>query len=208
VPAQNVRRPPGGLRAQTPLSPPASSRPGLCPSTPLRAGSRGRAKQRPAAGQPAARRGGAQAAGRGCALRRGRRRGVGGGVAGLGRPPGRRVGEECTRCWGLGAGGPPQGGPHAERGRPSAGHVDQPLRAAHGRRGSRSEQGACGDTAVAERSVGRFQGAGTALRHAATRQAAREAVVEDIEMCDNRPRSHAHLGYVSPKDSEALAQVA
>jgi hypothetical protein len=51
-----------------------------------------------------------------------------------------------------------------------------------------SEQGDCVEKAGAERCLGRCKGEGTALRPYATRQEARQDVVEDIEMCDNSPR--------------------
>jgi putative transposase len=61
---------------------------------------------------------------------------------------------------------------------------------------------------VAERFFGRVKGERTALRHDATRQEARDDVVEYIEMCYNSKRWHSYVGYVSPHDFERLGRVA
>jgi transposase InsO family protein len=97
---------------------------------------------------------------------------------------------------------------HADRGSQYACHRYQQLLATHGRRCSMSEQGECLDNAVAERFFGRLKGERTALRHYATRQEAREDVVDDIERFYNSTRLHSYLGDVSPNDYEGLAKVA
>jgi hypothetical protein len=56
--------------------------------------------------------------------------------------------------------------------------------------------------------LGRLQGAGTAQRHYAPRQDAREDVVEYLDLCYHSTRFHSYLGSVRPKEYEALAQVA
>jgi putative transposase len=63
------------------------------------------------------------------------------------------------------------------------------------------------DNAVAERFFGSLKGERTAQRHYATRQEARDDVVEYIEMFYNSTRLHSYLGYVSPNEYEGLAQV-
>jgi transposase InsO family protein len=97
---------------------------------------------------------------------------------------------------------------HADRGSQYAGHAYQQLLAAHRIRCSMSEKGECLDNAVAERFFGSLKGERTALRHYATRQEARDDVVDYIEMFYNSTRLHSYLGYVSPNDYEALAKVA
>jgi putative transposase len=64
------------------------------------------------------------------------------------------------------------------------------------------------DNAVVARFFGRFKGERTALCHDATRQEARDDVIDDIEMFYNSTRLHSSLGYVSPNDFERLAKVA
>jgi putative transposase len=71
-----------------------------------------------------------------------------------------------------------------------------------------SRTGECLDNAVAERFFGRVKGERTALRHDATRQEARDEVIEYSEMFDNSKRLHAYVGYVSPHDFERLGRVA
>jgi transposase InsO family protein len=97
---------------------------------------------------------------------------------------------------------------HAERGSQYACHASQQLLAAHGIRCSMSEKGECLDNAVAERFFGSLKGERTSLRHYATRQEARDDVVEYSEMFYNSTRLHSYLGYVSPNDYEGLAKVA
>jgi putative transposase len=71
-----------------------------------------------------------------------------------------------------------------------------------------SRKGECLDNAVAERCCGSVKGERPALRHYATRQEARDDVVEDLEMCYNSKRLHSSLGSVSPHDFERLGRVA
>ena len=83
---------------------------------------------------------------------------------------------------------------HAERGRQYACGPYQARLAAHGLRGRMRRKGAGLDPAVAERFFGRFKGERTSLRHDATRQEARDAVIDDIELFDNSRRQHSSLG--------------
>jgi putative transposase len=96
----------------------------------------------------------------------------------------------------------------ADRGSQYACYTSQQLRATHGLRCSMSAKGACLDNAVAERFFGSRKGERTALRHYATRQEARDDVVDYIEMFYNSTRLHSYLGYVSPNEYERLAKVA
>lgn len=73
---------------------------------------------------------------------------------------------------------------------------------------SMSRKGDCLDHAVAERFFGSLKRERTAHGHDATRQEARDDVIDDIEMFYNSRRKHSYLGYVSPNEYEALAQVA
>jgi putative transposase len=97
---------------------------------------------------------------------------------------------------------------HSDRGSQYACAAYQHLLAAHGLRCSMSRQGECLDNAVAERFFGSFKGERTAHRHYATRQEARDDVIESIEMFYNSTRLHSYLGYVSPNDFERLPKVA
>ena len=97
---------------------------------------------------------------------------------------------------------------HADRGSQYACHADQTLLAEHGIRCRMSRKGECLDNAVAERFFGSVKGERTALRHDATRQEARDEVLEYIEMFYNSKRLHSYLGYVSPNDFERLGRVA
>jgi putative transposase len=87
---------------------------------------------------------------------------------------------------------------HSDRGRQYACHIYQQRLAPHGLRCSMSEQWECLDNAVAERFLGSLKGERTALRHYATRQKARDDVVEYIEMFYNSARLHSYLGTSVP----------
>ena len=75
-------------------------------------------------------------------------------------------------------------------------------------RWSMSRNGDGLDNAVVERFFGSFKGERTALGHYATRQEARDDVIDDIEMFYNSTRLHSSLGYVSPNAYEKIAQAA
>ena len=64
------------------------------------------------------------------------------------------------------------------------------------------------DNAVAERFFGSVKGERTARRHDATRQEARDEVIEYIAMFSNSKRLHSYVGDVSPHDFERWAKVA
>jgi transposase InsO family protein len=97
---------------------------------------------------------------------------------------------------------------HSDRGSQYACAAYQHLLEEHGLRCGRSRKGECLDNAVAERFFGSVKGERTAHRHYATRQAARDDVIEYIEMFYNSTRLHSYLGYVSPNNFERLAKVA
>ena len=61
---------------------------------------------------------------------------------------------------------------------------------------------------MAERFFGRVKGERTALRHDATRQEARDEVIEYSDMFYNSKRLHSYVGYVSPHDFERLGRMA
>jgi putative transposase len=68
--------------------------------------------------------------------------------------------------------------------------------------------GDCLDNAVVERFFGSFKGERTALGHYATRQEARDDVIEDIEMFYKSTRLHSSLGSVSPNAFEGFVTAA
>jgi len=109
----------------------------------------------------------------------------------------------------LGRRGPAPGLRHpSDRGSQSACGAYQELFAAHGMRGRMSCTGDGLDNAVVDRFFGSFKGERTALGHDATRQEARDDVIDDIERFDNSTRLPSSLGYVSPNDFERVANVA
>jgi transposase InsO family protein len=96
--------------------------------------------------------------------------------------------------------------PPSDRGSPYAWVAYLPLRAEHGLRCSMSRLGEGLAQAGAERFCGSVNGERPAPRHYATRQAARDEVIESIELFDHSPRWHSYWGYVSPKHFERLAK--
>jgi putative transposase len=97
---------------------------------------------------------------------------------------------------------------HSDRGSQYACHADQRLLATHGIRCSMSRKGDCWDNAVVERFCGSLKRERTVHRQYATRQEARDDVMQYIEMFYNSKRLHSYLGYVSPNDFEALTNAA
>ena len=69
-------------------------------------------------------------------------------------------------------------------------------------------KGECLDNAVAERFFGSLKHEWTSHRDYATRQEARDAIIEDIEMFYNSKWKHSYLGYVSPNEYEEFDLVA
>jgi putative transposase len=97
---------------------------------------------------------------------------------------------------------------HSDRGSQYAGQAYQRLLEAHDLHCSMSRKGDCLDNAVAERFFGSLKRERTAHCHYATRQEARDDVIDYIEMFYNSRRKHSYLGYVSPNAYEAFAKVA
>jgi putative transposase len=97
---------------------------------------------------------------------------------------------------------------HSDRGSQYACGAYQELLAAHGIRCRMSCKGDGLDNAVVERFFGSLTGERTALGHDATRQEARDDVIDYIETFYNSTRLHSSLGYVSPHDFERVANVA
>jgi transposase InsO family protein len=94
---------------------------------------------------------------------------------------------------------------HSDRGSQYASGAFQALLAAHGMRCSMSRKGDVYDNAVMESFFGTLK---TELVHSAryaTRQAARAAIFEWIEVFYNRRRLHSSLGYQTPADFETAA---
>ena len=94
---------------------------------------------------------------------------------------------------------------HSDRGSQNACHAYQRLLGAHGIRCSMSRKGECLDNAVAERLFGSLMREHTSHHYYATRQDAKDDVIDYLEMCYNSRRKHSFLGYVSPNEYEAFA---
>jgi putative transposase len=97
---------------------------------------------------------------------------------------------------------------HSDRGCQYTCGTSQALLAENGIRCRMSRKGDGLDHAVAERCLGSLTDERTSRRHYATRQEARDEVIDDIEMFYNSRRTHSYLGYVSPNEFEKLAVVA
>jgi transposase InsO family protein len=97
---------------------------------------------------------------------------------------------------------------HSDRGSQYACHAYQALLAEHGFVCSMSRKGNCWDNAPVERFFGSLKRERTDLRIYATREEMRADVIDYIEMFYNSQRRHSYLGYTSPMQFEALANVA
>lgn len=97
---------------------------------------------------------------------------------------------------------------HSDRGSQYAGGAYQALRAAHGLTCSMSRKGDCWDDAVAESFFATLEHELLADSDFPSRQAARRAIFEFIEVWYNRERRHSSLGYVSPAEYEQRLQAA
>jgi putative transposase len=96
---------------------------------------------------------------------------------------------------------------HSDRGSQYASHAYQAMLADHGIVCSMSEKGECLDNAVAERFFGSLKREWTSHGYYATRQEARDDIIDYIEMFYNSRRKHSYLGYVSPNTYEQFALV-
>jgi putative transposase len=97
---------------------------------------------------------------------------------------------------------------HSDRGAQYASHAYRELLSKHGIACSMSRKGDCLDNAVAERFFGSLKREWTTHRWYATRQEARDDVIDYIERFYNSRRKHSYLGYVSPNEYEKIALVA
>jgi transposase InsO family protein len=97
---------------------------------------------------------------------------------------------------------------HSDRGSQYACQAYQRLLADAGLRWSMSRKGECLDNAGAERFFGSLKRERTAHCQYATRQEARDDVIDYIEMFYNSRRLHSYLGYVSPNAYEAVLKAA
>ena len=95
---------------------------------------------------------------------------------------------------------------HSDRGSQYAGHEYQALLQTHEFQCSMSRKGNCWDNAVVERFFGTLKREWTQDRPFLTRQEAKAAVIEYIEMFHNSYRRHSTLGYLSPNAFEAQAK--
>jgi transposase InsO family protein len=97
---------------------------------------------------------------------------------------------------------------HTDRGSQYACHAYRDMLNQHGMVCSMSGKGECLDNAVAERFFGSLKREWTSYRFYATRQEARDDIIEYIEMFYNSNRKHSYLGYVSPNEYEEFDLVA
>jgi transposase InsO family protein len=97
---------------------------------------------------------------------------------------------------------------HSDRGSQYACHDYQDILQEHGMIPSMSRKGDCWDNAVIERFFRSLKSERTNHRRYQTRDAARQDVINYIEMFYNSRRLHSYLGYVSPAEYEKLAKVA
>lgn len=97
---------------------------------------------------------------------------------------------------------------HSDRGSQYAGDDYQALLQRDEFQCSMSQKGDCWDNAVVERFLGTLKREWTHDRQFPTRQEAKAAVIEYIEMFYNSHRRHSTLGYLSPNAFEAQAKVA
>jgi transposase InsO family protein len=97
---------------------------------------------------------------------------------------------------------------HSDRSSQYARHAYRGLLCKHGIEGSMSRKGDCLDNAVAERFFGSLQREWTGHRFYATRQEARDDMIDYIERFSNSRRKHSYLGSVSPNAYEKIALVA
>ena len=92
---------------------------------------------------------------------------------------------------------------HSDRGVQYASEDYQHLLASHGIQCSMSGKGDCWDNACQESFWATLKTEEVYLNHYATRDQARQAIFEYIEVFYNRKRLHSSLGYVSPEAFEA-----
>jgi putative transposase len=97
---------------------------------------------------------------------------------------------------------------HSDRGSQYACQAYQRLLNDAGMRCSMSRKGDCLDNAVAERFFGTLKRERTAHCQYATRQEARDDLIDDLEMFYNSTRKHSYLEYISPNEYEKCARVA
>ena len=97
---------------------------------------------------------------------------------------------------------------HSDRGSQYASHAYRNLLADHEIICSMSGKGDCLDNAVAERFFGSLKREWTSHCNYATRQEAKDDIIDYIEMFYNSRRKHSYLGYVSPNDYEKCSLVA
>ena len=94
---------------------------------------------------------------------------------------------------------------HSDRGSQYASTAFQQMLAAHGMVCSMSRKGEVYDNAVMESFYGTLKRELVSVARYATRDEARQAIFEWIEVFYNRQRLHSSLGYRSPADYEAAA---
>ncbi len=94
---------------------------------------------------------------------------------------------------------------HSDRGSQYASGAFQKVLAAHGLVCSMSRKGEVYDNAVMESFFGTLKRELVNLARYATRQEAKQAIFEYIEVFYNRQRRHSTLGYRSPVDFEEAA---
>jgi transposase InsO family protein len=97
---------------------------------------------------------------------------------------------------------------HSDRGSQYAATVYQQVLATHGITASMSRRGNCWDNACVESFFGTLKRELIHHRRYGTRQEAMQDIFEYIEVFYNRQRRHSTLGYCSPAEYEARAELA
>ena len=96
---------------------------------------------------------------------------------------------------------------HSDRGSQYCSSEFQNLLKTHKIVSSMSRKGDCWDNAVIERFFGSLKSERVNFRNYSTREAAKQDIIEWIEMFYNSKRRHSYLGYVSPREFEKMQSI-
>ena len=96
---------------------------------------------------------------------------------------------------------------HSDRGSQYCSSDFQTLLETYGMISSMSRKGNCWDNAVAESFFGSLKTERVFFSNYKTRDAARQDVIDYIEMFYNSRRRHSYLGYISPREFEEMQQL-
>jgi putative transposase len=96
---------------------------------------------------------------------------------------------------------------HSDRGSQYCSSDFQTMLVTYGMISSMSRKGNCWDNSVAESFFGSLKTERVFFSNYKTREAARQDVIDYIEMFYNSKRRHSYLGYVSPREFEEMRQL-